>query len=1197
MHLFFFPDYTSTNPYQRLLYCECAENNLTTSYADITSAIAFLREHAGEQAIFHLHWQNVITGVAQSAHEHRILAKAFLSELAIFKGLGGKVVWTIHNKLPHDVKFKRAELEFHQSLSNAVDVILLHDENTFALINQTYAIAPSKVRYIKHGHYIDVYANELSQSEAREKLSIPNDHFVYSFIGQLRPYKGLDDFVDASYGLTHQERVSGLIAGKPVWPYHIGKVNQMCSALPHLHVFETYIADIDLQLYLNASDVLVFPYKEVLTSGSIILSLSFGRPVVIPKVDSFRAWFDLPFVFTYEQEGVHGLEHVLKEVSKVSRPELALLGEQAFEFAKTLDWQESSQQLVALAKTILAQKHNEYIAEYENKRVNLSCNNTVEQPSDDDIAVCVVNFYSHAQVRALSRSISMATKKSVKLFVLDNSVDEQEYIALCSNPYIDYSFKSASNLGYASGNNALISIAKAKGFKIFSILNPDIEIRDDVFSALTQNIVEQANAIYSPLILRNNQSISFFKASIRSNDGKLEIEHELDGAPKDFAPKGMFESDTLNGCALFFHADIIERYGYIPEDYFLYFEETDWTSSAKQQGAQLLVNSRVSLLHLKESQAGGVPSLSYVYYLLRNALHFARKHNYDIGKTEAKYKSSFVKPWVEVLNKRAPRLVACFKAVCQLAFEHGYDGVKGEQDFLSQIHRLSDYKGKPDGYIEARSKKGLVGWAVSDAGVNAAPAEILVLINQRFVKSFTCDKRRDDMNQLGYNVQAGFDIDIQHAFNANNVELINAVSLKKLGKLGGFLQTPSKPYQYTIKKRFQLNQVKGFIDGYSDGKLVGWACDSEHPDIPVELELFINDSSAAIAIASHFRPELARQKGINENCGFVFHIDPAMMKKKASECVIRVRGRPGILLSRSFELRKNTKNFDTKIELQSFFKWSYVNGMTPYGVFERSKTLKAQIKAQKLSLIEQAAYLCDANNSNYPLVSVIMPAFNRQSEIKMAITSLFNQSYTRYELIVIDDGSTDETANVVEEICRNNAQAQTINLIKQPVNLGVSAARNAGLKASKGDIIAYLDTDNEWDADYLAIAVDHYLKHPEAESAYAGQEVWYVDPYNQQEFRTNIRLLPFNRSSLENGNFIDLNVFSHTRSALEKYGIFREDMRRLVDWELILRYTEQRPPVFIPALLNKYYVGLADNQITTVEPYESNILKLLEAVK
>lgn len=97
-----------------------------------------------------------------------------------------------------------------------------------------------------------------------------------------------------------------------------------------------------------------------------------------------------------------------------------------------------------------------------------------------------------------------------------------------------------------------------------------------------------------------------------------------------------------------------------------------------------------------------------------------------------------------------------------------------------------------------------------------------------------------------------------------------------------------------------------------------------------------------------------------------------------------------------------------------------------------------------------------------PIISVVIPLYNKQEEVARAIQSAVKQSFTPYEVIVIDDGSTDNSAQRVSEI-----GSQLVKLIKQQ-NSGVSAARNCGINAAKGNFIAFLDADDWWEKDFLA---------------------------------------------------------------------------------------------------------------------------------
>jgi glycosyltransferase involved in cell wall biosynthesis len=93
-----------------------------------------------------------------------------------------------------------------------------------------------------------------------------------------------------------------------------------------------------------------------------------------------------------------------------------------------------------------------------------------------------------------------------------------------------------------------------------------------------------------------------------------------------------------------------------------------------------------------------------------------------------------------------------------------------------------------------------------------------------------------------------------------------------------------------------------------------------------------------------------------------------------------------------------------------------------------------------------------------PLVSVVVPAFNAAPTIGSTLDSITRQTYRRLDVVIVDDGSTDETNSVVRRFCLSDLR---MRLIEQP-NSGVAAARNAGIRASKGDFVAFIDADDLW---------------------------------------------------------------------------------------------------------------------------------------
>ncbi len=225
------------------------------------------------------------------------------------------------------------------------------------------------------------------------------------------------------------------------------------------------------------------------------------------------------------------------------------------------------------------------------------------------------------------------------------------------------------------------------------------------------------------------------------------------------------------------------------------------------------------------------------------------------------------------------------------------------------------------------------------------------------------------------------------------------------------------------------------------------------------------------------------------------------------------------------------------------------------------------------------------NLKNRPKVSIIMPSYNRSEVILSAIHSVLRQKYKNYELIVVDDGSTDQTETLLkqefEHLLGNKLHYYKIE------KSGVSKARNFGLQKASGEYVAYLDTDNVWRPHFLGTML-HLLQTSFSKCAYCALEV--ENEIDKMVF--SLYEAPFNWSSLYKKNHIDLNGFVHHKSIYQELGGFDEELTRLVDWDLILRFTEKYEPLPIPYIMVDYKVSANLKHVTTLENYEENRLRI-----
>lgn len=194
-----------------------------------------------------------------------------------------------------------------------------------------------------------------------------------------------------------------------------------------------------------------------------------------------------------------------------------------------------------------------------------------------------------------------------------------------------------------------------------------------------------------------------------------------------------------------------------------------------------------------------------------------------------------------------------------------------------------------------------------------------------------------------------------------------------------------------------------------------------------------------------------------------------------------------------------------------------------------------------------------------PLISVVIPTFNRNSSIVASIKSVRDQSFKDLEIIVVDDGSTDNTENVVLKL-----GIPGLRYIRFSENRGANAARNSGIQAALGKYIAFQDSDDKWHPEKLEKQL-HACKHSDAKVSFCafnrikeGQKSTVPKPgYNIQAGCHNLH------AKILRGSFISCPTLLIEKSALLQTGLFDEELPRLQDWELCLRLSKHYPFTFI----------------------------------
>lgn len=207
-----------------------------------------------------------------------------------------------------------------------------------------------------------------------------------------------------------------------------------------------------------------------------------------------------------------------------------------------------------------------------------------------------------------------------------------------------------------------------------------------------------------------------------------------------------------------------------------------------------------------------------------------------------------------------------------------------------------------------------------------------------------------------------------------------------------------------------------------------------------------------------------------------------------------------------------------------------------------------------------------------PLVSIIMPAWNRADVIAQAIRSVQRQTMDLWELIVIDDGSIDATRDVVGLLAAVDPRISLISVERG----GVSAARNHGIKRATGQWVSFLDTDNVWPEDYLELSIKGALES-DAQAVYAGLELHNGGKVSYRAYQGAL-------DELMIVNHIDLNVLTVERTLALEAGGFDEGLKRWVDHDFAIRIAKLSAPRLLPFIGCKYWDDReAETRITNSE--------------
>ena len=293
----------------------------------------WLVEHRHDIDVLHLHWPHYMYDAPDLAI-HVARCARLVGDLARARLLGYKIVWTVHNLYPHESRNLDLDRLARLAIASMASALITHCERARTLVHEHF-FRRDGVFVIPHGSFIGAYPNTLTREEARRRLGLADQRFVYLFFGAVRPYKGLERLLKVFSELPG-ENLTLLVAARVNDEYSASVVELAKQAGPRVVVRTSqFFPTEDLQLYFNAADVVVQPFDDILTSGSAITALSFGRPIIVPAIGCLPETVHESMGVVYDPHQPDALALAMKTVLK---RDLATLSTAAYNYAASLSW-------------------------------------------------------------------------------------------------------------------------------------------------------------------------------------------------------------------------------------------------------------------------------------------------------------------------------------------------------------------------------------------------------------------------------------------------------------------------------------------------------------------------------------------------------------------------------------------------------------------------------------------------------------------------------------------------------------------------------------------------------------------------------------------------------------------------------------------------------------------------------------------
>lgn len=329
----FFAPYVAANPYQKEI-----EKRLNTYHINVFKPEQGTKDFFKTKQIFkadiiHFHWFDtyILTG---DFYKSLFKVIYFLYNLKKLKKNNVKFVWTVHNLHNHENLHLKLERFFMRKFVTMTDAFAVHNEFSKKMLQKKFTVENSKIYKIPHGNYINSYpkADIKLVNQLKQEIGLISNKTTFMILGHIRPYKGVLDAIAIFKEQTNNTQL--LICGKVKYKDDEALIKKEIKGFSNIKFVSKFIEDNQLTSYIALADVMIYSYKDILTSGALLLGMSFKKVCLASKVGSLAEYLDAKYLF----ENLEDLHEKIKAVSKYSKEELNSVGEHNFKRIQQDTW-------------------------------------------------------------------------------------------------------------------------------------------------------------------------------------------------------------------------------------------------------------------------------------------------------------------------------------------------------------------------------------------------------------------------------------------------------------------------------------------------------------------------------------------------------------------------------------------------------------------------------------------------------------------------------------------------------------------------------------------------------------------------------------------------------------------------------------------------------------------------------------------